>query len=184
MSDHRERSRVWRGRLMSIAVLVAFVVVCYAIGKTAAWFKNRRFGSAWSPLLPILGDARIASDGGVAVTSRLSGTYQGAQVHALMTPNIAHKYGPARNGNVFSVALENVAGAADWSIVWNVGLPLVGNSSWVIRSADVVLAKRARGCGSGCADRTVRPREHALPGSRPDARVERVHRAAHDPLAG
>ncbi len=127
---------------MSIAVLVAFVVVCYAIGKTAAWFKNRRFGSAWSPLLPILGDARIASDGGVAVTSRLSGTYQGAQVHALMTPNVAHKYGPARNGNVFSVALENVAGAADWSIVWNVGLPLVGNSSWVIRSADVVLAKR------------------------------------------
>ncbi|HEY2029028.1 MAG TPA: hypothetical protein VGH20_07440 [Myxococcales bacterium] len=131
-----------QGIVLGVAVLVAFLVVCYAIGKAAAWFKNGRFNRAWSPLLPVLGDARITSDGGVAVTSRLSGTYRGASVHALMTPNVAHKYSPGRNGNVFSVAVENVPGGADWSIVWNVGLPLVGNASWVIRSPDVLLTKR------------------------------------------
>lgn len=131
-----------RELVSAVVVLLAFLVACYAIGKTVAWFKNLWFGRTWSALLPVLGEPRITRDGGVAVTSRLSGTYQGAQVHALMTPNVAHKYSPARNGNVFSVAIENVPGAADWSIDWSVGLPLVGAASWVIRSADATLSKR------------------------------------------
>lgn len=131
-----------RDLAMSVAILFAFLVACYAIGKTVAWFKNLWFARTWSALLPVLSEPRITRDGGVAVTSRLSGTYQGAQVHALMTPNVAHKYAPSRNGNVFSVAIENVPGAADWSIDWNVGLPLVGTASWVIRSPDAILAKR------------------------------------------
>src|ERR1700712_982731 len=88
--------------LQGILGLVVFLAVCYAIGKTAAWFKNRRFASMWSPLLPVLGDARITGDSGAAATSRLSGTYRGANVHALSSPNVAHKYAPSRNGNVFS----------------------------------------------------------------------------------
>jgi len=39
----------------------------------------------------------------------------------------------------------------------------------------------ARGRGSRGTDRSVRPHAHALPRSRADARVERVHRAAGDP---
>ena len=134
--------------IQGIAALIVFLAVAYAIGKTGAWFKNRRFTSAWAPLLPVLGDARIGSDGGVAVTSRLSGTYRGASVHALMTPNVAHKYGPTRNGNVFSVAIENVPGAEDWSIEWSVGLPLVGTSSWVVRPANTSLANRLESAGA------------------------------------
>jgi hypothetical protein len=128
--------------IQGIAVLAVFLVVAYAIGKTGAWFKNRSFTSTWAPLVPVLGEARISSDGGVAVTSRLSGTYRGASVHALMSPNVAHKYGATRNGNVFSVAIENVAGAEDWSIEWHVGLPVVGTSSWVVRPTDTPLANR------------------------------------------
>lgn len=130
-----------------IAGLAVFLVVAYAIGKTGAWFKNRNFTSTWTPLLPVLGNASIISDGGVAVTSRLSGTYRGANVHALMTPNVAHKYAPSRNGNVFSVAIENVPGAEDWSVVWNVGLPVVGTSSWVVQPTDTPLAQRLASAG-------------------------------------
>ena len=130
-----------------IAGVAVFIAVAYVIGKTGAWFKNRGFTGKWAPLLPVLGDARITSDGGVAVTSRLSGTYRGANVHALMTPNVAHKYGATRNGNVFSVAIENVPGAEDWSIVWRVGLPVVGTSEWVVRPADTPLAARLEGAG-------------------------------------
>jgi hypothetical protein len=130
-----------------IAGLAVFLVVAYAIGKTGAWFKKRNFTSTWASLLPVLGSASIASDGGVAVTSRLSGTYRGANVHALMTPNVAHKYAPSRNGNVFSVAIENVPGAEDWSVVWNVGLPVVGTSSWVVRPTDTPLAQRLASAG-------------------------------------
>src|ERR1700712_2103363 len=83
--------------LESILGLAVFLAACYAIGKTGAWFKNRRFTSMWAPLLPVLGDARISGDNGVAVTSRLSGTYRGANVHALSSPNVAHKYAPSRN---------------------------------------------------------------------------------------
>ncbi len=134
--------------IQGVAVLIVFLAVCYAIGKTGAWFKNRGFSSKWTPLLPVLGGARITSDGGVAVTSRLSGTYRGANVHALMTPNVAHKYSSSRNGNVFAVAIENVAGAEDWSIMWNVGLPVVGTSSWVVRPADTPLAARLESAGA------------------------------------
>jgi hypothetical protein len=133
--------------IQGIAVLAVFLAVAYVIGKTGAWFKNRNFTSTWAPLLPGLGDARISSDGGVAVTSRLSGTYRGANVHALMTPNVAHKYAPSRNGNVFSVAIDNVPGAEDWSIVWNVGLPVVGTSSWVVQPTDTPLAQRLASAG-------------------------------------
>jgi hypothetical protein len=133
--------------IQGIAVLAVFLAVAYAIGKTGAWFKNRNFTSTWAPLLPVLGDARISSDGGVAVTSRLSGTYRGANVHALTTPNVAHKYAPSRNGNVFSVAIENVPGAEDWSIVWSVGLPVVGTSSWVVQPTDTPLAQRLASAG-------------------------------------
>ncbi len=133
--------------IQGIAWLAVFLAVCYAIGRTGAWFKNRRFTGTWAPLVPLLGDARISSDGGVAVTSRLSGTYRGANVHALMTPNVAHKYGTTRNGNVFSVAIENVGGAEDWSIVWNLGLPVVGTSSWVVRPTDTPLATRLDSAG-------------------------------------
>jgi len=134
--------------VQGIAALAVFLAVCYAIGRTGAWFKNRRFTSTWAPLVPVLGDARIGSDGGVAVTSRLSGTYRGASVHALMSPNVAHKYGPLRNGNVFSVAIENVLGAEDWSIVWQLGLPVVGTSSWVVRPTDTPLATRLESAGA------------------------------------
>ncbi len=134
--------------VQGIVGLAVFLAVFYAIGKTGAWFKNRTFTGTWAPLLPVLGDARISSDGGVAVTSRLSGTYRGASVHALMTPNVAHKYAASRNGNVFSVAIENLPGAEDWSIVWSVGLPLVGTSTWVVRPADTPLAARLEGAGA------------------------------------
>ena len=134
--------------IQGIAVLAVFLVVAYAIGKTGAWFKNRRFTSRWAPLLPVLGNARITGDGGVAVTSRLSGTYRGANVHALMTPNVAHKYAPSRNGNVFSVAIENVPGAEDWSIVWRAGLPVVGTPSWAVQPTDTPLAQRLESAGA------------------------------------
>ena len=134
--------------IQGIAVIAVFLVVAYAIGKTGAWFKNRKFTSTWTPLLPVLGDARISSDGGVAVTSRLSGTYGGANVHALMTPNVAHKYAPSRNGNVFSVAIENVPGAEDWSIVWRVGLPVVGTLTWVVQPTETPLAQRLESAGA------------------------------------
>ena len=57
-----------------------------------------------------------------------------------MTPNVAHKYAPSRNGNVFSVAIENVPGAEDRSIVWRVGVPVVGTSAWVVQPTDAPLA--------------------------------------------
>jgi hypothetical protein len=145
---HTPKDDVSTGEIIQgIAVLAVFLVVAYAIGKAGAWFKNRNFTSAWAPLLPVLGDARITSDGGVAVTSRLSGTYRGKNVHALMTPNVSHEYAPSRNGNVFSVAIENVPGAEDWSIVWRVGLPVVGTPSWAVQPADTPLAQRLASAG-------------------------------------
>jgi hypothetical protein len=137
-----------RDIVVGVAMLAVFLFVAYVIGKTAAWFKNRRFTGDWAHVIPVLGSPRISSDGGVAVTSRLSGTYQGANVHALMTPNVAHKYAPSRNGNVFSIAIENVPGAEDWSIAWQVGLPLVGTSSWVVRPTDTPLAQRLENSGA------------------------------------
>jgi hypothetical protein len=155
--------------IQGIAGVAVLIAVAYAIGRIGAWFKNRRFTTLWAPLLPVLGDARISSDGGVAVTSRLSGTYRGANVHALMTPNVAHKYAPSRNGNVFSVAIENVGGAEDWSIVWRVGLPVVGTSSWVVLPTDTQLATRLESAGAvgqiesfGRASTHYRVRDHTL----------------------
>jgi hypothetical protein len=90
-------------------------------------------------------------------------------VHALMTPNVAHKYSPSRNGNVFSVGIENVPGADDWSIVWDVGLPLVGTASWAVHPADTPLAARLAGAGVvdqiekfGRASIHYRVRDHTL----------------------
>ncbi len=134
--------------IQGILVLAVFLVVCYVIGKTVARVKNRWFAGVWSPLVPLLDGAQVMGDGGVATTSRLSGRYRGASVHALMTPNVQRNhYAQHDNGNQFDVVIENVPGAEDWSIVWELGLPLVRDASWVVRPSGSPLGDRLVSAG-------------------------------------
>jgi hypothetical protein len=133
--------------VFGIAVLAVVLPMLYVIGRTVARVKNYWFARKWSSLLPVLDGATIAKDGGVAMTSRLSGTYGGANVFALMTPNVQRYQHSGGNGNEFTVGLEDVGGAEDWSIHWSTGLPLVGGAGWSVSSADSAVTARLTKAG-------------------------------------
>jgi hypothetical protein len=133
--------------VFGIAVLAVVLPMFYVIGRAVARVKNYWFVRQWSPLVPILEGATIAKDGGVATTSRLSGSYGGTSVFALMTPNVQRYQHSGGNGNEFTVGLKDISGAEDWSIHWSTGLPLAGGAGWSVSSADSSLAARLTNAG-------------------------------------
>jgi hypothetical protein len=133
--------------VIGIAILAVLLPIFYVIGRTVARVKNYWFSRKWAPLVPVLEGATITKDGGVAVTSRLSGRYGGANVFALMSPNVQRHQFSSGNGNEFTVAVRDVAGAQDWSIHWSAGLPVVGGAGWSVSAADAALAARLTNAG-------------------------------------
>lgn len=127
--------------LFGIAVLIPFLIGIFVLGWLISRFKNRRFASAWRPLVSIIG-GKVVEDGGGAATSWLTGTFEGRQVHASMTPNRNRHSDGGASYHHFEVTLQNVPGRVDWQVEYAAGMLGFGEQSWQIRADDPAVADR------------------------------------------
>lgn len=137
-------SQETRDTVLSVVGLAVFLVLAYGVGILLSRFKNARFSKAWAPLQPLI-DGKIVDDGGGAATSWLTGTYQGYQVQARMSPQ--RNLGEAgRRFNDFSVALAQVKGEQDWTFAGRPS-PEPGKSPWRVTADTTAVAQRLERAG-------------------------------------
>jgi len=130
--------------VIGVIVLAIFLAAAFGAGRLLSRFKDGRFSAAWGPLVPLIGGT-VAGDGGGAATSWLSGTYRGAQVRASMVPD-RNRYqdNSGQRYNYFDVALLEIPGRQDWSILFHTQVMGLGQSGWQISAADAALEERLR----------------------------------------
>jgi hypothetical protein len=132
--------------LFGVAVLIPFLIGIFLLGWLINKFKNRRFTGAWQPLVPIIG-GKVVEDGGGAATSWLTGTFEGRQVHASMTPNRNRSSESGLTYHHFEATLLNVPGRVDWQVEYKAGMLGFGKESWQVRADDPVVADRLQQAG-------------------------------------
>jgi hypothetical protein len=133
--------------IFGAVVLAIFLVFVFVLGWLISKFKNARFAKAWAPLLPII-SGTITNDGGGAATSWLAGTYQGRRVRASMTPDRNRYSGESDpKYNHFDVALLDVPGRQDWSVVYKTPVLGFGEHGWRIQTEDKALEARLLAAG-------------------------------------
>ena len=129
--------------LLGIVSLAIFLVFIFVFGYFIYKFKNARLTSAWGPLVGLI-DGRVTGDGGGAATSWLSGAYRGRPVVAALSPNLnQHDEGGAKY-NYFEVALTELPGRHDWSVVYAQRVLGMGQSGWQVKAEDPALAEALR----------------------------------------
>lgn len=133
--------------IFGAVVLAIFLVFVIVLGWLISTFKNARFAKAWTPLLPII-SGKITQDGGGAATSWLTGTYQGRRVQASMVPDRNRYSGESGSRyNHFEVALLEVSGLQDWSVVYKTPVLGFGEYGWRIQTPDKALEARLLAAG-------------------------------------
>ena len=132
-------SQETRDTVLSVMGLAVFLMLAYGVGVLLSRFKNARFRKAWAPLQALI-DGKVVDDGGGAATSWLTGTYQGYQVRARMSPQ--RNLGVAgRRFNDFAVALAQVKGEQDWTFAGRPS-PEPGKSPWRVTADTTAVAQR------------------------------------------
>lgn len=132
--------------LFGVIVLIIFIVCAYFAGRLMSAWKNRRFATAWAPLVPLI-NGTVHNDGGGAATSWLTGTYQGKQVKASIMPGRNRHIEGGDRYNYFDVALLDVPGQHNWRINYQTALLGLGNTGWDIKTDDQTLRVRLHESG-------------------------------------
>lgn len=125
--------------VIGVIGLAIFMVCVFVAGKILHAFQNARLGSAWSELIPVV-KGQVRGDGGGAASSWLVGSYAGRSVQARMAPNSSVFSGETGvRYNHFEVAVLDVAGTHDWSLMYGKRVLGVGENGWTFRSRDSAL---------------------------------------------
>jgi hypothetical protein len=127
--------------LFGVAVLIPFMVGVFALGWAINRFKNRRFVTAWRPLVPLIGGT-VVEDGGGAATSWLTGRFEGHRVYASMIPDRNRSQDGGFKYHHFEAALQDVPGRVDWQVEYKAGLLGFGKESWQLQAEDPAVADR------------------------------------------
>src|SRR5688572_5887827 len=137
-----------RDLLLGAAILVPFLVAVFAAGLVLNRFKNRRFHTAWAPLVPVI-NGTIVDDGGGAASSWLTGTFQGRKVHAKMAPTMNRSTGSVSGlkYNYFEVAVHDERGGCDWRVEHSSSFLGVGKEGWHVEAPDASIVDRLRQAG-------------------------------------
>ena len=176
--------------LFGVAVLIPFLIGVFVLGWLISRFKNRRFAGAWQPLVRIIGGT-VVEDGGGAATSWLTGTFEGRQVHASMTPNRNRSNESGLRYHHFEATLQNVPGRVDWQVAYKAGMIGFGKESWQIHADDPVVADRLQRAGVVDLIRPLAEARAVPPWLRRsvlephvDGQLQRGRRHIVDPIAG
>ncbi|MCL4804183.1 MAG: hypothetical protein KJ046_07790 [Anaerolineae bacterium] len=118
--------------------LIIFLAVIFIAGYFLYMFKNARFKNAWGPLVSLV-DGKVVDDGGGGATSWLVGSYKGWKVQASMTPGrnmYSQNDSSGPKYNYFEIALADVPGKHDWSVIYDRKILGVGQTGWRVKSED------------------------------------------------
>ena len=118
--------------------LSSFLAVSFIAGYFLYMFKNARFKNAWGPLVSLV-DGKVVDDGGGGATSWLVGSYKGWKVQASMTPGrnmYSQNDSSGPKYNYFEIALADVPGKHDWSVIYDRKILGVGQTGWRVKSED------------------------------------------------
>lgn len=131
--------------LQGAAILVPALVLIFFAGKVLYAFKSNQHARAWSPLIGMLENGVVTNDGGGASTSWLTGIYRQHSIQAAATPNRSgYHSSEGTRYNQFQLALQNVKGAQNWSVVFERSAFGMGTDGLEIRADDTGLEQRLR----------------------------------------
>ena len=127
--------------LFGAIILLGCLACALLAGRFLSTWKNRRFATAWAPLVPLI-NGTVHNDNGGAATSWLIGTYQGKHVKARIIPGRNRHIEGNDRYNYFDVALLDVPGQQNWRIVYQTALLGLGHTGWDIKTEDQSLRVR------------------------------------------
>lgn len=120
--------------LSGVLSVVGLLFVAYWIGKLLGRVKEKRFATAWRPLVALV-NGSFTSEATISETSVLTGTYQGYPVRAYMAPGSNKSHYSKERYNYFEVQLGHQPGKLDWQIAYQTSILGLGKQGWQIEAA-------------------------------------------------